>query len=332
MTPKKFTYKKIRSKIISSKEPYNLLLGNGFSIAFDNMFNIDEGKNEEMGKFFSHLFNNFELKKEPDKVDKITLNDYSNNTNFRNTMFWRVAKNHLENFSMIRLSEARACLDFLSFYLSSDGKIFTLNYDMLLNWVLIRASEAGFDNKLFGEIKDGFTAPKNIEHPNRYYWDPKNEDEQNLYYCHGALNLFLNDDQEDENNEPKDCYKLKHGMLSKESVITDFFDTGKVPMIVSSNDYLEKKQQINESSYLINCLKALSEISGNLVIFGVSFSQNDDHIIEALKKAQSDNGLDIYYGFHSEKDLDKLKEIILDKNLLEIKGVYKSTSAKIWRE
>jgi len=44
----------------------------------------------------------------------------------------------------------------------------------------------------------------------------------------------------------------------------------------------KKIKKINDSGYLTHCYEELKSISGNLVTFGVSFEDSDNHIIEAI--------------------------------------------------
>ena len=323
MIPKNasLTYDQVRTEMIDSGEACNLLIGNGFSIAFDKMFGIDESDNDEAANWFVNLFaSKVSLKRKANTVTKIKINKADIDSNYRNVMFWQVARKHPEDFRMIRSSEAASCIKFLRDYLCNDGRIFTLNYDLLLYWAFVRNYFDGGENIGQFELYDGFSSKEG----NRLYWNPDDSGKQNIYYCHGALNL-----NEDNANR---CYRSKYDMLSIDSVKSSFFDRGKIPLIVSAKSSEEKENQINKNTYLQNCLDEIKKLSGNLVILGLSLTQNDAHIIKALREAQQKNKLRIYYGFYTEDSLyETIKEISSVEPELEIYGYYDSSTAEIWR-
>ena len=316
-------------KSIDNKQPCNLLIGNGFSIALDDAFKINESMNETVGNRLSDLFSlnavtiGNEMAEEIAKtlsendhsILKLRINEKVWKNNYRNVMFWEVVRKHPESIRMIRDGEVRACMKFLSTYLGSNGKIFTTNYDLMLYWSFVKAREIGADEGLSIEYADGFDDKRG----NRLYW--KENDKQNIFYCHGALNI---------NGDGRACFKSSHDMLSVSPLISRFFDNDEKPIVVSAESAGEKEAQIEEYDYLRSCFEHLSSLRGSLVILGLSLTQNDDHIIDALIKAQKDNDLRIFYGCFSQDDYGNMLDVV-SRTSLRIEGYFQSGTVDIWR-
>lgn len=105
-------------------------------------------------------------------------------------------------------------------------------------------------------------------------WDKQNP--QNVFYLHGAFHILTKDNEtikikKDENSSAKMLDNIK-----KE------WDNGFESLTVLEASSEEKIKTIKDSEYLTHCYNELAEISGNLVTFGVSFEDSDNHIIKAI--------------------------------------------------
>lgn len=322
---KLLSFTEITEKLKEENKTSNLLLGNGFSCAYNN-------------EIFNYKYLNEFIKKDADEVTQKILSAIKD-TNIENTMlqienfqtianillesheikdevidtaekaidnikqqFLAAIKDlHPDNASTLYNTKAKSCFQFINkVIIGEKGNIFSTNYDLLLYWVLMRNSKDN-DNKFC----DGF---------GRYEYDPKelvwgpNKDEQNIFYLHGALHLF---------NDAFDITKLKstrNNPIIKQ--VTANIETDKYPIMVSSGTKEGKVKQITSSSYLKHCYDALSHIEDNLVIFGFSFGDNDDHITEAIANAIVNGKLhNVYIGVFSDDDIphfDNVKKKIDD--------------------
>lgn len=311
------TYFDILQLAEKGKQPLNLLIGNGFSIAFDDVFRILESDNQNagdrIGKMFS-LKGSIELDDPIDsdnsKTVKIQIDDGDRKRIYNNIMFFEVSRKHPDNIDMMRLSEAKSCCNFITPYLKR-GKIFSLNYDLLIHWAIIKARE--YMKNIQFRVYDGFTIKS--KSADRMYWKKSNK--QNLYYLHGAIELEA---------DGRECYRTIDFKHSLGASVADFFDNEHIPLIVSADDPAVKYSEIQANDYLNNSFEALKRLSGTLVILGLSFRQNDNHIIKALSEAQ-ENGLSIYYGCFSDNDYDNAMAL----NELHFDGFFDSSTANIWR-
>lgn len=125
-------------------------------------------------------------------------------------------------------------------------------------------SENVFINSTDGFFKDGGILK----------WDRQNP--QNVFYLHGAFHILTKDNEtikikKDDNTSTKMLDNIK-----KE------WDNGFESLTVLEASSDEKRKKINDSEYLTHCYNELNAISGNLVTFGVSFEDSDNHIIEAI--------------------------------------------------
>ena len=60
----------------------------------------------------------------------------------------------------------------------------------------------------------------------------------------------------------------------------------------------EKKEKIQNNSYLKYCFEQLSEIQGELFLIGWSCSDNDNHLTEQISKSKIEK---LYISYHDEK-------------------------------
>lgn len=158
--------------------------------------------------------------------------------------------------------------------------IYTLNYDMLLYWVINRPSA-----RPSIACRDGFwPAEDGLE------WSPKHI--QRVHYLHGALHYFVED---------KRLRKLRytqHGPIVQE--VKSRLRRDEFPLIVTEGSHPEKVKRIRRSSYLRTTLQRFGETQGALFIHGVSMSENDDHVFEKVEAAESKINA-LYIGIYGTK-------------------------------
>jgi hypothetical protein len=145
--------------------------------------------------------------------------------------------------------------------LRSFNVIFTLNYDLLLYWVILK-TERHSDGFGLGGEDGGFRTFRLGAYCT-------------TYYMHGALHLFLGPQLE-----------------TRKRVVTNFTITDDItstirrekqlPLFVAEGSSLQKLARINSVPYLWHCYEELKKITENVFIFGHSASENDKHVYDAL--------------------------------------------------
>ena len=338
------SYTEVIDHLKKEKRPRHLLIGNGFSMAYDSgifSYNalsrfVEDNKNELLTKLFGVFkTRNFEQIMQQLNIAKEILIAFGGGSKIvkkidkssdelKTAVIDAVKKLHPEHVFKIPDDECKLCADFLKDYLDNDGKIFSTNYDILLYWVLMRNNIPnaidGFGRDV--EDQDEFF-PDGIATLSELRWG-NHRDEQNIFYLHGALPLFdsgieIIKEQYDGN------YILEN--------IKKRMDKGNYPIFVTAGGAEEKLNHILHNHYLAFCYDQLSRINGSLLTFGFNFGESDDHIIRAINEAATqdiDKRLwSVYIGVYSE---DNIKHIESIKHKFKCKvNMFDTKMAKVWR-
>ena len=340
-------YQDVVKYLEKQKRPKHLLLGNGFSMAYDHkifsynalyrfienlenevlskLFNIITTKNFEM--VMQQLVNFIEIAKafgsDQDLINKLT----AANQTLRNSLIAAIKELHPEHVFEVPKEKSKKCYSFLNNYLANEGKVFTTNYDLLLYWVLMRnESDKAIDG--FGrevENPDAYKTGEEFEY-SELIWG-KYKSEQSVYYVHGTLPIF-----DTGVDIVKEVYTTGHYLLEN---IKERLDRNEYPIFVTAGNGREKLEHIMHNKYLSNCYDNLSSIKGSLITFGFNFGEYDEHIIDAINKAAKhgqrtgEKLFSIYIGVYSEDDFNYINKI---KNKFRCKvKLYSAKSAHIWK-
>lgn len=156
-------------------------------------------------------------------------------------------------------AQREACAIFLKHFRS----IFTLNYDLLLYWVIVHSAVTTFF--------DGFGLGHEIDGFREYVPNPQ----FNTYYVHGALHLFLGPRRE-----------TKKRVVTDDTIINDIAATirrtKQLPLFVAEGSSDQKLARINSVPYLADCYRCLQCLDGSIFIFGHSAGEEDRHIYDAV--------------------------------------------------
>lgn len=214
--------------------------------------------------------------------------------------------------------QSEACYSFLKRFLDSGGNkgnIYSTNYDLLLYWVFMKNDRT--------QHKDGFGGKP-------LTWGIYS-DEQKMFYLHGMLAFFDND------NDVAITKEEYHSGKSLLENITNRMEHGEYPFFVSAGDGRQKLKHIRSNPYLTHCYDKLCEVEGSLVTFGFNFGEPDDHIVNAINTAAADGRskrlLNLYIGAYIDKTTKKEDQ----KHIKQIKDKFKcnvhfynTRTADIW--
>ncbi len=311
----------------NSDRDFHLLLGNGFSMAYDrDIFSynalhdfIGNLKDEELSKILSVIESkNFELIMQQldnlsalidafDGGKELQEKIQSASEKLKHSLLDAVQTLHPEHVFKVPEDESEACAAFLNTFLGRGGKVFSTNYDLLLYWILMR-------NKTLKHV-DGFGRDALNYEPgipsediewSELLWG-RNKDNQNVFYVHGALPFFDAGSEIIKEEYSHNAYLLEN--------ISGRMEEGEYPIFVTAGNGEEKLAHIMHNHYLSSCYDNLCEITGTLVVFGFNFGQYDYHIIEAINRSAK-NGrkvfpklLSIYIGVYSDLDRRHIEQI-----------------------
>lgn len=319
----------------------NLLLGNGFSIDFNKDLFSYGGLLDAMNKkgFSVKIENLFRHLKTHDfevvissltdsakilteyKIDKKTKKRLiSDAKKLKNALAKTIAQNHPAYPSVLNKENFIHCRKFLSYF----DIIYTLNYDLLLYWVFMHDEVEPIISK-----DDGFRDATESDE-DYVVWEPETSNKQNVYYMHGALHIF------------DDRYEIKKFTWSKTNIslikqIKNALTSGIFPLVVTEGTSKDKKRKINHNAYLSKCYRSFIAVSKSLFTYGLSFSENDAHIVRAIEKGKVTN---LYISIFEDPEEKANKQMINrvsslvarrgEKKPLEI-TYYNAKSAQLWR-
>lgn len=315
----------------------NLLIGNGFSIAYSrDIFNYSALFNsadfsEDVKAVFKE-FDTWDFEKIINKFNQSArlLHSYKDNQELADELIKEaqvikealvkvISEKHPDSQRDIGESKLFNALMFLSNF----GNIFTLNYDLLLYWVLMNKidfqSKHGKKYPVF-EMDDGFRKRDGV-----LRW--AEPDTQNVFYLHGALHIF---------DTGLCTTKIESStFLTLKDIIEKSLDQDRFPLIVAEGKTLEKQIKIKHNNYLSFCFDSLAKMEGCLFIHGHSLDDNDKHVLREIKNNFAIK--ELYIGvFNPEENFEAVFEKVgsifgtrISTDKIKIK-YYDSSTASIW--
>ncbi|MBD0785830.1 DUF4917 family protein [Vibrio sp. Y2-5] len=325
MASKLETYSEVQEYLRKQKRTVHLLLGNGFSMAYNHkifsynalhqfietqedplitsLFDIVNTKNFEL--VMQQLDNFCELIEAFDPDNDLLEKIKTASERLKESLIEAVESLHPEHVFKLGDSSIDKCYEFLSFFINNQGSVFSTNYDLLLYWVLMRKSSK-FAIDGFGRDRIDEAGYDDDPEYSELRWG-NNKRSQNIFYLHGALPIF------DEGvHIIKEEYTVRHYLLEN---IKNRIDNGHYPVFVASGNGTEKLEHILHNQYLTFCYDSLCEIEGSLVTFGFNFGKYDYHIIDAINIASKQGKkvgnklFSIYIGVYSDEDRKHIERI-----------------------
>jgi Domain of unknown function (DUF4917) len=199
------------------------------------------------------------------------------------------------------------------YFLRPFNSVFTLNYDLLLYWVILDDSRAFQDGFGLGREVNGFLGPFK---PDAYC---------NVYNLHGGLHLF-----------PTEIGDVEKRLMGPTGVIDAIAETiaraKRLPIYVAEGTSNAKLRKINSVPYLKHCYDKFASSKGCMFVYGHSADPNDEHIYRALFTSKLEH---LFFCIH--RPTANVNEI--DGELARYKALYSSTveytfvdsaTARVW--
>lgn len=283
----------------------NLLLGNGFSIACKpNIFRYDalyEQANFSRTPEIETIFNllstyDFEVVIRALENSALILPAYFDNNEvieklkkhadlIKELLINTIAGNHPSFPSEVPDREFWACRQFLENFLSpeNDGRVYTVNYDLLLYWALMHEDNPS-SNPVGIITNDGFGEDLDAEDADYVVWKSESNSSQKIFYLHGALHLF------DAGTELKKYTWNRCGepLISQ---VRSAISKNMYPLFVSEGTSEQKLEKIRHHAYLQHAFKSFSTIvdmaNQSLFIHGHSLADNDQHLLKKIGRGKT---------------------------------------------
>ncbi len=266
-----------RQKDIANKT--RLLLGNGFSKAYYGDFGYttlfdaikDEKENDRICEVFEKFGNsNFEgvLRLLQHAAWLVEIYGFSNEEiiadyeRVKSALAEAIVKVHPLNTAAIPPINKVSCHDFIS----SFADVFTVNYDLLLYWVVMQNSPPSFG--------DCFTREEDTPDELCEYEGSGSKEKKFVYYLHGALHLVQKDG--------KTFKRVWGNTVPLVSQVKGAMDNGEYPLVVAEGDHESKDRQMSANPYLKHAYDKLKNTAGQIFTFGFSFSDQDEHLLNAI--------------------------------------------------
>lgn len=246
-----------------------------------------------------------------------------------------VANNHPNIPNEIADEQFWACRRFLAHFLgdgNKDGKVYTLNYDLLLYWTLMH-DDMGFDDPINLAANDGFGRDEDTEPEYVNWMGESGAHGQRVHYLHGALHLF------DAGAELQKYTWVNTGNPLLEQARAAMGQR-KFPLFVAEGKSNQKLAKIKHSAYLHHSYKSFSSQMGQqrdaLFIFGHSLADNDQHILKKIARGKIGQ---IYVGLYGDPNNEANTKIISAASALATSrdekfplsvAFFDAASAQVW--
>lgn len=276
MTPKPIPFDEAIKR--TSGKRRSILLGNGFSVKYTNYKTLLEKAPLEAEDPIRALFRvlrtmDFELVVKALEEAALVENAYGMNERstalakdgmrLRKVLVDAVRATHPKHRDELA-GVIPACLEFLSHF----AEIFTVNYDLLLNWTIMGSGKFG-DGFGLGQEINGFRRP----------W--QDDLRCNVYNVHGGLHLFNGADGKVE--------KRVEGTGILDAIEQTITTGDRFPLYVAEGTSLAKQRKIESDRYLKHCYLRLRQATQAFFVYGHSAGASDGHIYDALFTANIDH-------------------------------------------
>jgi hypothetical protein len=302
-----------------------LLIGNGFSAQYFSYANLLTESGLEAGGAIRNLFDNlgtvdFEAVVRSLEDAVIVERSYGNNEHageleadaqrVREALVQAVRTTHPEHRENPTLNYGNPAT-----FLRQFEKVFTLNYDLLLYWVILEQ----------GRLRDGFGLGETSL--NGRFRGPFREDAYcSVFNIHGGLHLFQNSVGDVEK-------ALNGGDGVVATIANEITIRRRLPIYVAEGTWQSKLKKINSIGYLRHCLQALRQNMATVFIYGHSAADNDTHIYDAIFRSEAGH---VYFGVYepTEEKTRRLDGELSRYSLIAGNRVqytlYDSGTANVW--
>jgi hypothetical protein len=327
--------------IEKASQKKHLILGNGFSVdLFPDIFNYKKLAEKITDPKIKAVFTEFNTSDFEFVVLKLAeslrvLNYYDTEKviynkvkedaeKLKEILISVITSSHPENPTLISNNQYKSCFEFIHHF--EEGRKYSFNYDLILYWVYMHFLDNNVTNL---KSDDGFRT--DWDNDSMVTWEIGREHQQNLYYLHGAMHIF-----KDENASIQK-YTWRNGNKTIGQQVKESIENNKFPVFISEGTQEHKLKRIKENGYLSRSFSSIKSIGGDLFVFGHSIRDEDDHVFEIvnLNKSIKKIFISLFGEIDSEENKKILQKINNWRNDYKHKGreyiFYHSASANVWK-
>jgi hypothetical protein len=250
-----------------------------------------------------------------------------------------VAGRHPARPNEITDNRYHACRKFLAHFIGddADGKVYTMNYDLLLYWALMHEEENPAIQISLGH-DDGFRKDEDDLNAPYVEWQGEGAAQgQCIHYLHGALHLF------DAGHQLQKYTWVNTGVALVDQA-NDALKHNLFPLFVAEGDSNSKLTKIQHSAYLHHSFKSFASMckagardGTALFVFGHSFAKNDAHVFNMIGRGKTAH---LFVSLHG--DPASKANMRIQTNVEQIAGLrprgysplkvsfFDADSAKVW--
>ncbi len=166
-------------------------------------------------------------------------------------------------------------------------RIYTINYDLILYWILAtnHLLKKETDSDKTGKFSDGFSIDANNDshieqsstHKNNLRTIHSTNNKQTLIYLHGALHLLEFDNRgykivRDKNRSQLDLKAIRGKILKSSNKYH--------PLIVFEASSNDKLNILYNNNYLLNSFDKINTTSGDFIVYGCKTMDKDGHFFD----------------------------------------------------
>lgn len=302
----------------------DILIGNGLSIKISNKLRYDslyETFKSSLSDDQVKIFNNFEtsdFEQIQQKInDAIFVNDIFKINNdklqesidvLKSGLIRAINENHPRNTDI-----DSSMIEKISIALDPFEDIYTTNYDVFLYKIIMNNRDRVKLNKKIKPYQDYFWNKIESDNYLKFMDSQANKQYKHVYYLHGSLFIF---------KYPDGNFKIKKNDDDKEllEIIGSNIQKNEFPLFVTEGYYKQKEQVINSNGYLSFCrtkFKNAGEIVNGkkrkLVIYGLSLSNQDKHLINDLNYHGRTLAISIHCKGKTLEEIRNIKNIVVSK-------------------
>jgi len=215
--------------------------------------------------------------------------------------------------------EYQAAREFLSHF----ARVYSLNYDMLLYWTIMKDLEPPIVRN------DGFGNPDDDDAPYVVWLPYVRYDSQRVFCLHGGLHLY---------DRGPELTKITWSRTQIPLVdqIRHALGEGRFPLIVTEGQSAEKITKILHSAYFNHAIRSFSMIGGSLFMYGLSLAPNDEHLLRRIIDGRIDAIFVSIYGDPADNENEAIasraEQLAAERDPARPLAVhfFDAASARVW--